>query len=642
MPASVAVGSNPAPLRVTSGVPSTLTVYGWFYNANATNGSGLGSPLAVLTLKSNTNYLAQFAADTAGQVVYFDDTTGNVNQGGTAWANAWVFVAIVRTASATLAYWRPQHQSFLNVVSNSFQSGTPSAVYFGGEDDQFSASCVMSECVIAKKTLSQAEVLAASLRTKPAPFVNAILDVRTLHAFDLKNRAPGRATIGEPTLTASAFSSTGINEPVPRAPRRLPFWWVNTAGGTNTPMTVSVTQTQTPSLIRGVGATKSLTETQTPSFIRALARSLSLTSTQTPSATKNLARAAAISATSTQAPSIAKNVGRPVSLTQTQTPTRGAFALGLVRSLAQTQAVTLIRGLGRNVSATQLQTISLVRAIARTISATETQSIIFIKGLAHFVNVNATQTQTIAIVRAIGRTISRTQTQTPTVGPRALSRLVSAVQAQAVTLQRGIARTISVTQSGAPSVTSSGGGGHVDHPMTVLAFATQLPVVTWIINRLTPGLIRVAISDAPVYGLAIGTAPIFALAIADARVFGLTISDSPVWELEVSSQTGRGTMSTVYELGEQVRLPATFTRKSDGTAVDPTTVTVQTISGGGLQTDHVYGVDSAVIKDSVGNYHFDFVPSGAGQWRYRWVGSGAVNTAKPGSFTVNATPFAGP
>src|SRR3954467_5731416 len=99
MPVSVAVGSNPAPVRLLSGVPSVLTAYGWVYNANATNALGLGSPLAVFTVKSAGNYLAQFAASNTPTLGYFDDTTGNVST-SQSWANTWMFLCFVRTAAA--------------------------------------------------------------------------------------------------------------------------------------------------------------------------------------------------------------------------------------------------------------------------------------------------------------------------------------------------------------------------------------------------------------------------------------------------------------------------------------------------------------------------------------------------------------
>ena len=100
-----------------------------------------------------------------------------------------------------------------------------------------------------------------------------------------------------------------------------------------------------------------------------------------------------------------------------------------------------------------------------------------------------------------------------------------------------------------------------------------------------------------------------------------------------------------YEFGQNVRLSASFANAS-GVATDPTTVTFQY----GLRTVNpppdptatsaVFGVDGAVVKDSNGRFHFDFVPATAGIYTVRVVGTGAVAAAAVGAIRVKPSPFA--
>lgn len=91
-------------------------------------------------------------------------------------------------------------------------------------------------------------------------------------------------------------------------------------------------------------------------------------------------------------------------------------------------------------------------------------------------------------------------------------------------------------------------------------------------------------------------------------------------------------MST-YMPGSVVRLTVTFT--NNAVATDPTTV--QLLLKGGTQglVTYTYG-SSAIAKDSVGNYHYDFTVPSSGQYNYRWTGTGTVVAAAEGSFTSSS------
>jgi len=100
-----------------------------------------------------------------------------------------------------------------------------------------------------------------------------------------------------------------------------------------------------------------------------------------------------------------------------------------------------------------------------------------------------------------------------------------------------------------------------------------------------------------------------------------------------------------YPFGQAVRLRASFAN-ADGAPTDPSTVTFQyglhTVSPppDPTATSAVFGVDGAVVKDSDGRFHFDFVPPVAGIYTTRIVGTGAVAAAAVGAFRVKPNPFA--
>ena len=91
-----------------------------------------------------------------------------------------------------------------------------------------------------------------------------------------------------------------------------------------------------------------------------------------------------------------------------------------------------------------------------------------------------------------------------------------------------------------------------------------------------------------------------------------------------------------YDIGDTVRLSVVFTVAS--VATDPTTVIarVQTPSG---TTVYEYGIDAALVKDAVGSYHIDANPSVAGNYIYRFEGTGSASAATEASFTVRLSAF---
>jgi hypothetical protein len=89
----------------------------------------------------------------------------------------------------------------------------------------------------------------------------------------------------------------------------------------------------------------------------------------------------------------------------------------------------------------------------------------------------------------------------------------------------------------------------------------------------------------------------------------------------------------------ELRLTAAFT-DSDGTAIDPDTVTFSIFSPSGGETAYVYGTDDEVQKASTGNYTADVVPDEAGRWHFRWKTTGTgTRIALEGDFIVRRSAF---
>lgn len=84
---------------------------------------------------------------------------------------------------------------------------------------------------------------------------------------------------------------------------------------------------------------------------------------------------------------------------------------------------------------------------------------------------------------------------------------------------------------------------------------------------------------------------------------------------------------TTYDIGDLVTLTATLTNTA-GTLSDPTSVT--------LTVRKPDGSSSTVsnTRSSTGVYTADVTIDQAGEWNYRWEGTGALVVAEEGQFYV--------
>jgi hypothetical protein len=81
----------------------------------------------------------------------------------------------------------------------------------------------------------------------------------------------------------------------------------------------------------------------------------------------------------------------------------------------------------------------------------------------------------------------------------------------------------------------------------------------------------------------------------------------------------------VYDVGDQVRLTATFALNGVGTN---TTAALRILLPDGTTTS------PTPVSDGAGVYHYDLTLTQPGRHRYRWSGTGTVVTAEEGSFLV--------
>jgi hypothetical protein len=95
-------------------------------------------------------------------------------------------------------------------------------------------------------------------------------------------------------------------------------------------------------------------------------------------------------------------------------------------------------------------------------------------------------------------------------------------------------------------------------------------------------------------------------------------------------------MANIYDIGDAVRVKATFS--VSGTATDPTTVTLKVKDPSGTISTYTYAL-SEVTKETTGIYYKDIMFDEGGMWHYRWEGTGTVQAAGEGLLIVQETKF---
>ncbi len=96
-----------------------------------------------------------------------------------------------------------------------------------------------------------------------------------------------------------------------------------------------------------------------------------------------------------------------------------------------------------------------------------------------------------------------------------------------------------------------------------------------------------------------------------------------------------------YQIGDSIRLSVLF-QALDFTPTDPAAIKVRIMKPSGTIVILTYGTGTEVVRDSAGTYHADFIPADnteAGDWYYRWEGTGTLQAANEGIFKVRPSPF---
>lgn len=92
-------------------------------------------------------------------------------------------------------------------------------------------------------------------------------------------------------------------------------------------------------------------------------------------------------------------------------------------------------------------------------------------------------------------------------------------------------------------------------------------------------------------------------------------------------------MANTYDIGDMVRMTFKFSTAA-GVPIDPSTMTVRLRVNAAAAVIYTYSVDVAVVKDSVGEYHLDYITLASGSHRYEGNGTGAATASEPGYFAV--------
>jgi hypothetical protein len=91
-------------------------------------------------------------------------------------------------------------------------------------------------------------------------------------------------------------------------------------------------------------------------------------------------------------------------------------------------------------------------------------------------------------------------------------------------------------------------------------------------------------------------------------------------------------MASTYDIGDTVRLRATYTSTS-GVAANPTTVVFLYLDPSG-NTTTLTSASTSVPNPSVGEFHTDVILDEAGLWQYRVSSTGAIVTSEESYFIV--------
>ena len=92
-----------------------------------------------------------------------------------------------------------------------------------------------------------------------------------------------------------------------------------------------------------------------------------------------------------------------------------------------------------------------------------------------------------------------------------------------------------------------------------------------------------------------------------------------------------------FIVGTTTRITTGIIGLSNNLPADPTGLALKIREPDKTLTTLTFGVDNALVKDSVGNYHADVLLDQSGVWHWRWEASGANSGVAEGTLTVLAS-----
>jgi hypothetical protein len=95
-----------------------------------------------------------------------------------------------------------------------------------------------------------------------------------------------------------------------------------------------------------------------------------------------------------------------------------------------------------------------------------------------------------------------------------------------------------------------------------------------------------------------------------------------------------------YLEGNIARITFEFRDNSDDSLVDPSTVSIIIEEPDGTQTTYVYGTDAELVRDGVGEFHFNLAGDQTGTYWYRIESTGTGQAATESRIMFTAGHFA--
>jgi hypothetical protein len=97
-----------------------------------------------------------------------------------------------------------------------------------------------------------------------------------------------------------------------------------------------------------------------------------------------------------------------------------------------------------------------------------------------------------------------------------------------------------------------------------------------------------------------------------------------------------------YDIGDLVRLRATYVSTDLVTPADPSTITFLTLSGAGTVASYQFtggAGGGSITRVAAGAYYKDVTVDVYGTWTYRAIGTGGVQAAEEWQFSVDQSKF---